>query len=107
MGFFVPNMSEELIQRGLTKNGLIIGNYQFYNIGKTTLNQLKKYKIVSDKKFNGYGDRQPDGLLVDRRNKNKIKVLLVTEHKDNGKFNSERDKVLMLDTFFLVPRRIG
>ena len=93
MGFFVPNMSEELIQRGLTKNGLIIGNYQFYNIGKTTLNQLKKYKIIPDKKFNGYGNRQPDGLLVDRRNKNKIKVVLVTEHKDIGKFNSEKDKI--------------
>jgi len=86
-------MSEELIQRGLTKHGLITGNYQFYNIGKTTLNQLKKYKIIPNKRHNGYGNRQPDGLLVDRRNKNRVKVILVTEHKDNGKFSSDKDKV--------------
>ncbi len=46
-------MSEEIIQRGYTKHGLIIGNYQFYNIGQTTINQLKKYKIVPNKDYKG------------------------------------------------------
>jgi type I restriction-modification system DNA methylase subunit len=86
-------MSEELIQRGLTKGGLIIGNYQFYNIGNTTLNQLKKYKIIPDKDYKEYGSRQPDGLLVDRRNTKKIKVSLIIEHKDNGKFNSTKEVI--------------
>lgn len=85
-------MSEELIQRGLTQKGLVVGNYQFYNIGQTTLNQLKKYKIVPDKNFKEYGTLKPDALLVDRRNINRIKVILVTENKDTGKFTSEKDK---------------
>ena len=47
-------MSEELIQKGLVKNGIIVGNYEFYNIGNTTLNQLKKYKIIPNKNYMNY-----------------------------------------------------
>ena len=60
-------MSEELIQKGLTEHGLIIGNYEFYNIGATTLNQLKKYGIIPNEDYKEYGTRKPDALLVDRR----------------------------------------
>jgi hypothetical protein len=54
-------MSEELKQKGLIKNGLQIGNYEYYNIGNTNLNQLKKYKIVPDKDYiyMEYGDQIP------------------------------------------------
>lgn len=86
-------MSEELIQKGLAEHGLIIGNYEFYNIGNTTLNQLKKYKIIPNKNYKEYSSRRPDSLLVDRRNKKNIKVIQVIEHKDNEKFQSERDKI--------------
>jgi len=86
-------MSEELIQKGLTESGLKIGNYEFYPIGATTLNQLKRYKIVPSRDYKKYGARKPDALLVDRRNKSKIKVILVVEHKDLGKFTSQADKI--------------
>ncbi len=87
-------MSEELISKGLTNNGVKIGNYEFYPIGNTTLNQLKKYKIIPSRDYKEYGKRAPDALLVDRRNKNRIKVILVIEHKDLGKFTSQSDKTI-------------
>jgi type I restriction enzyme M protein len=85
-------MGEELIQKGLNEHGLIIGNYEFYNIGNTTLNQLKKYKIIPNKEYKENGARKPDSLLVDRRNKKDIKVILVMEHKYIEKFKSENEK---------------
>jgi len=90
-------MSEELIQKGLTEKGLTIGNYEFYNIGNTTINQLKKYKVIPNKNYKEYKKNKPDALLVDRRNKNNIKVLLVIEYKDIGKFKSDKDKKSTLE----------
>lgn len=88
----VPEMSEELVQKGLTDHGIIIGNYEYYNIGSTTLNQLKKYKVIPNKDYKQYGTRKPDALIVDRRNLADIKVICVVEHKDSGKFKSKADK---------------
>jgi len=85
-------MSEELIQKGLTEHGLKIGIYEFYQIGNTNLNELKRYKIVPDKNYAEYGSKKPDALLVDRRNKNNIKVVLVIEYKDSTKFGSRAEK---------------
>ena len=85
-------MSEELIQKRLTENGLILGNYEFYNIGNTTINQLKKYKIITKKNYKEYEKNKPDALLVDRRNKNNIKIPLLIEYKNIGKFKSDADK---------------
>lgn len=86
-------MSEELIQKNLTKHGLQIGNYEFYNIGATNLKQLKKYKIIPKKDYKEYEKKKPDALLVDRRNKNNIKVVLVIEYKNIGKFKTDNDKL--------------
>lgn len=84
-------MSEELSQKGLTKNGLKIGDYEYYNIGATTLNDLQKYKIIPQKDYEEYKLRKPDGLLVDRRNLNNILVIAVIEHKKGERFRSEKD----------------
>src|SRR3989344_6166146 len=91
-GNFSKSMSEELIKKCYIEHGLVIGNYEFYNIGDTTLKQLKKFKIIPNKDYKEYEARKPDGLLVDRRNKNKIKVILVIEDKDNGKFQNHKDQ---------------
>lgn len=40
-----------------------IGRYSYYRLGSTTLNQLKKAKIIS-KFAKGLGDKKPDGLIV-------------------------------------------
>lgn len=86
-------MSEEILQRGLSDNGLKIGGFEFYSLGNVSLNQLKKYKIIPNKEYGAYGLRKPDSLLVDRRNKKSIKVVLVLEYKDSGKFKSEKDQI--------------
>jgi len=86
-------MSEELIQKGLTDHGIQIGPYEFYSIGDSTLKQLMKYHIIPNKNYAGYLTRKPDALLVDRRNKRRIQVILVLEHKNLGKFTSPQDKI--------------
>jgi len=85
-------MSEELVQKGLMEHGLRIGKYEFYNIGNTTIKQLKNSQIIRDLDYKEYELRKPDALLVDRRNKKKIKVLCVIEGKQGEKFQSDRDK---------------
>lgn len=85
-------MSEELVQKGLMEHGLKIGNYEFYNIGNTTIKQLKKSRIIPELDYKEYELRKPDGLLVDRRNKKKIRVLCVIEGKQGEKFQSIRDR---------------
>ena len=52
-------MSEELLQT----SPVWIGRYAYYKLGNTTMNQLKKNKIISktDKKLS---DKKPDGLIV-------------------------------------------
>ncbi|TAH33352.1 N-6 DNA methylase [Candidatus Saccharibacteria bacterium] len=86
-------MSEEILQKGLDKAGLRVGNYEFYNIGATTLNQLKRFSIIPDKDYGEYALGKPDALLVDRRNKKDIKIVAVLEYKDKGKFVSDADKL--------------
>jgi hypothetical protein len=56
--------SEELKQRGLTKNGVIFGEYQYYNLGNTTINQLKTSNIIPNLDYGNYGVRKPDGLIT-------------------------------------------
>ena len=87
------NMSEELNQKGYVEHGLRIGVYEFYQIGNTSLNELKRYKIVPNKNYKEYGARKPDALLVDRRNKNSIRVIAVIEYKDGSRFVSDNDKI--------------
>lgn len=100
-------MSEELLQRGLSVTGLKIVDFEYYNIGSVNLNQLKKHKIVPDREYSRYGSRKPDGLLVDRRNEKNIKVALVIEHKDVGKFKSDKDKVFTVQQCNDVCQMVG
>jgi len=85
-------MSEELIHKGLKETGIKIGEYEYYPIGDTTLNQLKKYKIIPSRDYKKYGSRKPDALLVDRRDKKNIKIILLLEYKDIGRFTSQADR---------------
>lgn len=86
-------MSEEFKQRNYEKNGLKVDKYEFYNIGNTSIEELKKYKVVSNIDYGEYKERRPDKLLVDRRNKKKINVIAVIEYKDTYNFNTEKLKM--------------
>ncbi|GAB1442172.1 hypothetical protein MASR2M39_10070 [Ignavibacteriales bacterium] len=88
-------MSEEL-QAKYLKNGKItgqrFGEFEYFQIGTSTFNQLKKANIVQelfDKKFSSH---KPDRLIVDRRGEKPL-VLAVIEDKKTGEFNTESDKI--------------
>ena len=91
------NMSEELTQKGLLENGLILGNYEYYNIGNTTLKQLKKAKIIPNEDYEEYEKRRPDALLVDRSSPLQIKILAVIEFKDPSKFQTTKDQIYAIE----------
>lgn len=47
-------LSEELIQRNLIEAPEKMGDWNFYNIGATTLKALKGAKIIPDKDYEAY-----------------------------------------------------
>ena len=85
-------MSEELTKKGYEKTGTIIGNYEYFDLGDSTINQLKKARIIPNRDYRKYGKRKPDGLLVDRRDNKNVIILCVIEHKDISDFDTEEKR---------------
>lgn len=56
-------MSEELNQRNLIDNPEKIGDYDFRNIGSTTLAQLKTAQIIPAKDYKKLEKRKPDAII--------------------------------------------
>jgi len=84
--------SEELIQRGFTKKGITIVDYEYFPIHSTTLNQYKQCGFISKIDYGKYGVRKPDGLLIDRSNKSKPVVIAVLENKQPNEFQTDGQK---------------
>jgi type I restriction enzyme M protein len=84
--------SEELIQRGFTKKGINISEYEYFPTHSTTLNQYKQAKIIANLNYEPYDLRKPDGLLIDRRNKSNPKVIAVIEYKKPSDFQTDKQK---------------
>lgn len=85
-------MSEELIQRDLLTSPEKMGEWFFYNIGSTTINALKKNKIIPDKTYESKINRKkPDGLITLNR-----QVIAVIENKtpDELKTKKLQDKAI-------------
>lgn len=57
-------MSEELIQRNLIEAPEKMGDWNFYNIGSTTLKALKGAKIIPDRDYDEFEKKKPDALIV-------------------------------------------
>ena len=57
-------MSEELIQRNLVEAPEKMGDWNFYNIGATSLKALKGAKIIPDRDYEEYESKKPDALIV-------------------------------------------
>ncbi|GEM_PF-6956158 len=100
-------MSEELIQKHMTEQGLKVGNYEFYNIGNSTLNQLKKFNIIPRKNYSSYGSYRPDALLVDKTDKKNTLVIAVMEWKKHDKFLSEKDKLKSIKQCNNIAQELG
>ena len=73
-----------------------IGKYEYWDIGASTLDQLKSAKVVPDKDYGDYGKRKPDGLIIERHKK-KIKVNVVIERKIPAEFKSSTQKKKTLE----------
>lgn len=84
-------MAEEIYQRNLQQNGIKIGKFEFYNIGATTIRDLVKFGIIENGNYDGYLDRKPDGLLI-QKVASKIKVIAVIENKDINKLTNNKQK---------------
>lgn len=84
-------MSEELTQKGYEEHGTIIGDYEYYNIGATTLDQLKSSGAIPSRDYGRYSRRKPDGLLI-KRGLNNIEVIAVIEWKIPQEFRTEKQR---------------
>ncbi|QNG37426.1 N-6 DNA methylase [Geodermatophilaceae bacterium NBWT11] len=86
-------MSEDLRQRGyLAADGALrgdrVGPYEGFNIGNSTIRQLKAVGAVQDKLY-ASPTAKPDGLVVDRRDPEHPRPILVVEYKDRGELGTE------------------
>lgn len=87
-------MSEELNQRDLIHNPEKIGDFDFRNIGSTTLMQLKNAGIISAKNYKDFEKRKPDAIIsISNVVKSRIKTTIgIVEHKDISKFKTQKQK---------------
>lgn len=89
-------MSEEILKRGYDKSGDPFGKWELFTIGETTINQLKKFNIVPKKTYGSDGRRQPDEIVIDRRN-GVPEVIAVVEFKSPQEFDSEKKKLAAVE----------
>ena len=80
-------MSEELLQRDLIKHPDRLGNWLFYNIGATTIKNLKQNNIIENIDYGDIENRKPDGIIVFNK-----KVIAIIENKKPSEFNTEGKK---------------
>ena len=80
-------MSEELLQRDLIKHPEKIGEWNFYNIGSTTIKNLKQNKIIKNIDYEDIEKRKPDGIIVENK-----EVIVIIENKKPSEFNTEGKK---------------
>lgn len=78
-------MSEELIQKNLIEAPEKMGDWNFYNIGATTLKALKGAKIIPDKDYDEYEKKKPDALIV-----KKPLVIAAIEYKVPAQLRSDK-----------------
>ena len=78
-------MSEELIQRNLVEAPEKMGDWNFYNIGATTLKALKGARIIPDRDYEEYEGKKPDALIV-----KKPIVIAAVEYKTPAQLRTEK-----------------
>jgi len=95
-------MSEELLQRDLIKNPEKIGDWNFYNIGATTIKSLKEHGIIRNINYgNDIEKKKVDGLITEGD-----KVIAVIENKKPKEFRTERQKKKATNQEIEVAKRL-
>lgn len=92
-------MSEELIQRNLVEAPEKMGDWNFYNIGATTLKALKGAKIIPDRDYDEYEKKKPDALIV-----KKPLVIAAIEYKQPKELRTDKQVGLPLHRNWVRPK---
>jgi type I restriction-modification system DNA methylase subunit len=80
-------MSEELLQKDLIKNPEKIGTWNFYNIGSTTVKQLKEAGIIRSVDYGSVIKKKVDGIITKQK-----EVIAIVEYKSPREFNTKNKK---------------
>jgi len=94
-------MSEELIQKDLIKNPAKIGKWDFYNIGATTIKQLKENGIIRNVDYGKEEKKKIDALIVQKKN-----VIAVIEYKKPSDFNTKAKKQKAIKQELTVAQKL-
>ena len=78
-------MNEELIQRNFVEAPEKMGEWNFYNIGATTLKALKAAKIIPDRDYDEFEGKKPDALII-----SKPIVIAAIEYKTPAQLRTEK-----------------
>lgn len=97
-------LSEELLQRGLSKNTPTakIGKWDYYNIGATTLKALKGANIIRNIDYGILENKKVDALIV-----NKKDVIAIVEFKHPKEFRTNEQKQKAITQEIEVARKLG
>ncbi|MCG8762944.1 N-6 DNA methylase [Tenacibaculum finnmarkense] len=95
-------MSEELLQRDLLTNPEKIGNWDFYNIGATSLKALKEHGIIRSINYGKEERKKIDALIVQNKN-----VIAVIEYKRPSQFKTKEQKNKAIKQELLVAKKLN
>ncbi|MDR2580930.1 MAG: N-6 DNA methylase [Fibromonadaceae bacterium] len=95
-------MSEELLQRNLLKNPEKIGKWDFYNIGSTSIKDLKNNGILRNVDYGEIEKKKVDALIVFKK-----KVIAIIEYKKPSEFNTKDKQNKAIQQEIDVAKRIG
>ncbi len=87
-------MGEELESRYLNNGkikGQIFGEFEYFQIGASTFNQLKQAKLIPGNYDKRFGTNKPDRLIIDREGSTPV-IIAVIEDKKSGKLNYDLTK---------------
>lgn len=96
--------NEELLQRDLLKNPeKLAGNteWNFYNIGSTTLRTLKGNGIIRNVDYGEIENKKVDGLITDG-----LQVIAVIENKSPSNFKSEKQRKNAINQELSVAQKL-
>ncbi|BCS57980.1 hypothetical protein ADLECEL_18650 [Adlercreutzia equolifaciens subsp. celatus] len=96
-------MSEELSQRDLISHPFKMGDWCFYNIGSTTLEQLKRAGIISDRNYGKLSNKRPDALITLSHDR----VIACVEYKQAKELSTEKKEKVAIEQELEVARILG
>ncbi len=84
-------MNEELLQRNLHQSPEKIGQWDFYNIGATTIKALKEAGIILSVDYGDIDNKKVDAIIISRK-----KVIAIIEYKKPTEFKTkaQQDKAI-------------